>query len=186
MNEAIEYAARQLAAAEQSLLDANRLHQEAMARVATIEERLRAVAERHEKIRADLAAGVLGDREGGSLLASADEDQADLRRLADEARARAAAAAPEKERRAVGVARAAIERVGREIAFAALHARVTQLETAFMQALGALYQQGVALGRGRSLSGIFQPSSELRMVLVHNAPPPAPPAPAATENEDGE
>ncbi len=171
MNPQIEAAAQALAEAEVTLQDAQRRHEAALAEVAAVQDRLDAVATRRAKVRDDLASGALDDRQAGSLLALADEDADDLRRLLAEAQARAAAAAPTNEQNALAMAKTSVERIGREIAFEALHLRVTEIEAAFMQTLGALYAQGQALGRGRSLSGIYRPGEELRRVLVHNAAP---------------
>src|SRR3546814_1723568 len=74
------------------------------------------------------------------------------------------------EQNVLSLAKSAIERTGREIAFQALHVRVVELEQAFMQALGTLYEQGQVLGRGRRLSGVYRPSNEMRLVLLHNQP----------------
>ena len=183
MNEVIGHAAQQLAEAEALLQEAHQRHQEALTMVAELESRLRAVSGRRQIIRADLAAGALTAREAGGLLAAADEDLADLRRLLDEARSRAAAAVPVDEERAVGLAREAVERFGRETLYAALRARVLELETAFLAALGALCQQGEALGRGRYVSSVFVPGETLRRALWSNVPPP-PPAAVVMEQED--
>lgn len=183
MNEAIEFSARQLAQAEEALQAAHQRHQEATAEVGMLEERLQAVTARRERIRVDLASGSLSDREAGGLLAAVDEDLADLHRLVDEARARATAAVPAAEQRAFDMARLAVERIGRENLFAALLGRVLELERAFLAALGALCQQGEALGRGRYVSSVFVPSETLRRALWSNVPPP-PPAAVVMEQED--
>lgn len=167
----IERAARDLAQAEADLQDAQQRHEAALADVVAIERRIEAVAARRAQIRADLAAGALDDRQAGGLLALADEDAADLRQLLTDAQARAAAVAPVAEQNALSLATTALARAERECAFQALHGRVAELEAAFMQALGTLYELGQDLDRGRSLSGIYRPGEELRRVLVHNAPP---------------
>ncbi|HEY9572632.1 MAG TPA: hypothetical protein VIR76_05865 [Pusillimonas sp.] len=167
----IERAARDLAQAEADLQDARQRHADLLAEVSAVEARLQDVAARRAKVREDLAAGTLTDREAGGLLALVDEDAADLRQLLADAQARAATAAPMAEQNVLSLAKSAIERTGREIAFQALHVRVVELEQAFMQALGTLYEQGQVLGRGRSLSGVYRPSNEMRLVLLHNQPP---------------
>jgi hypothetical protein len=185
MNEAIEHAAEVLARAEEELQAAHHRHQGTMAEVATLEGRLQAVAERREKVRADLASGALSDREAGGLTALLDEDALDLQQLLAEAKARAAAAAPDAEQRAVGLAQEGLARIKREVEFSALHGRVMQIETAFLQALGALHERGLALGRGRALSGVYQPSDEMRRALFHGVPP-APPAASEVGGDDDE
>lgn len=167
----IERAARELAQAEADLQDAQQRHEAAQAEVAAVQTRLDAISARRTQIRADLAAGALDDLQAGGLLALADEDAADLRQLLADAQARAAAASPVAEQNALSLATTALDRAGREIAFQALHGRVVDLEQAFLSALAALYEQGQSLGRGRSLSGIYRTSEEMRRVLVHNAPP---------------
>lgn len=171
MNAQIEAAAHELSFAESALADAQQRHEAALAEVAAIKQRIEAVAARRAQIRADLAAGALDDRQAGGLLALADEDAADLRQLLADAQVRAAAVAPVAEQNALSLATTALVRAERECAFQALHERVVELEAAFMQALGTLYELGQDLGRGRSLSGIYRPGEELRRVLVHNAPP---------------
>jgi hypothetical protein len=180
----IEHAAAHVAQAEEQLRSAHQRHQEAMAEVATLEGRLQAVAERREKIRTDLASGALSDREAGGLTALADEDAHDLQQLLAEAKARAAAAVPDAEQRAVGLAQESLNRIEREVEFSSLHGRVMQIETAFLQALGALHEKGLALGRGRALSGVYQPSDEMRRALFHGVPP-APPV-AVEAGGDGD
>ena len=164
-------AAQSLALAEEKLQAAHLRHQQAAEEVTMIEARLQAVVDRRARIRNDLAAGNLADREAGALLAVADEDLADLQLLINAAKSRAAAAVPAAEERAVALAREAIERIGRESTFAALQGRVRELEQAFLAALGTLHQQGLALGRGRALSGVYQPSDEMRRALFHGVPP---------------
>lgn len=167
----IEHAGRQLAQAEAILQVAQQRYQQALAEVATIESRLQAVADRRAQIRADLACGSLSDREAGGLMTLADEDMADLDALLNEAKARAVSAAPMAEEQAVALARAAIERIGREVMFNALHGRLLELERAFLEALGTLYRQGQALGRGRPLTEVYRPSDEMRRALFHGVPP---------------
>src|SRR3546814_14664016 len=112
---------------------------------------------RRAKVREDLAAGTLTDREAGGLLALVDEDAADLRQLLADAQARAATAAPMAEQNVLSLAKSAIERTGREIAFPALHVRVVELEQEFMQALGTLSEPGerqsVVSGKGVAVRG---------------------------------
>src|SRR3546814_15422253 len=77
----IERAARDLAQAEADLQDARQRHADLLAEVSAVEARLQDVAARRAKVREDLAAGTLTDREAGGLLALVDEDAADLRQL---------------------------------------------------------------------------------------------------------
>src|SRR3546814_966139 len=85
----IERAARDLAQAEADLQDARQRHADLLAEVSAVEARLQDVAARRAKVREDLAAGTLTDREAGGLLALVDEDAADLRQLLADAQARA-------------------------------------------------------------------------------------------------
>lgn len=171
MNAYIERVAADLARAEADLQDAQARHDTTLAEVRVIEDRLQSVADRRAHIRADLAAGSLDDRQAGSLLALADEDAGDLRQLLTEAQARANAAVPGDEQNAVSLAQNALERIGRENLFAAMHDRTVELEQAFLAALDCLYKTGQELNRGRSLSGIYRISDNLRRVAVHNTVP---------------
>lgn len=171
INPDIERFAREVAQAEADLQDAQQRHEAAQAEVSTVQARLDAVSARRAQIRADLAAGSLDDRQAGGLLALADDDAADLRQLLTDAQGRAAAAAPVAEQNALSLATTALDRAERECAFQALHVRTQELEAAFLRALASLYEQGQSLGRGRSLSGTYRTSDEMRRVLVHNAPP---------------
>lgn len=170
-NPEIERAASVLAQAEVALQDAQQRHQAALGEVAVVQGRLDAVAARRVKVREDLGAGRLTDREAGGLLALADEDLADLHGLLVDAQGRASAAAPVPEQNALSLAMAELDRAEREAAFRVLHGRTQELEMEFMRALARLYELGQGLGRGRSLSGIYRPGEDLRRVLVYNAAP---------------
>ena len=84
----------------------------------------------------------------------------------------------------LGLAQEALDRIKREVEFSALHGRLVEMETSFLQALGALHEKGLALGRGRSVSGVYQPSDEMRRALFHGVPPAPPVVTEAAGNDD--
>lgn len=173
MTDALDAYSAVLAREESDLAAADQAIAAAVAHVDLLRDRLASQDERLDKIRVDLANNRLSQKEAGGIAIICAADRADLEQMlasaeTDVVSAQQAAHAA-RERR--DMAQQAFSRATSDLEFRALSERVAMIDNALCDAVGRLFQVGVAAGRPRALSGIWRPSSRLsRAVSLGVAP----------------
>lgn len=166
---AILKAADEVARAQAAFDNEQEPYRVATERVSILRSRLDEVIAAGGTILEQRRAGTLTEREAAGLVGLNAADQADLRKLLDEAEPELFKLAPRDER--VKSAQQVLDRAVSQVKFDALTAHVKEIESVLCASIDNLYVMGRSLGQPSPLSASWEPSGALRDIQLYGKPP---------------
>lgn len=164
----IELAARTVAAAEQTLNEAQAIHDRTALEVSALQDRLADLTTRMEATRAAFAVGDMTDQQAGGLYGLLDADRKDLAVLVASAEVSVTSSAA-----ALTAAESKLAQAKNQLAQAIQAQRAAELadlarrlDARLCDTIGSLVQAGIQAGRPRELAAHWRPSERLSHALL--------------------